>query len=206
ALGLEHRSAHEIEERVHPLGLERLREQLRAGDRSHGALRVTSRWLRRYPNSAPVSSFAGVRCRVAGRGARETLLLCDFPARAGSAEWWGRSRRGRPRSRGPRLPPRFGSRGTRRSAWSGRRRGRKVNGYVYNQPSRYAARMSLLVEGVDASGTVVAATPTWVPDVPPNNRAYFQVAVPDAPSYRITIVSYNWIQEIASSSDRWRAH
>jgi len=88
-----------------------------------------------------------------------------------------------------------------RVEWS--KEGRKVNGYVYNQTSRYAARMSLLVEGVDASGTVVAATPTWVPDVPPNNRAYFQVAVP---SYRITIVSYNWIQEIASSSDRWRAH
>ena len=84
-----------------------------------------------------------------------------------------------------------------RVEWS--KEGRKVNG-------RYAARMSLLVEGVDASGKVVAATPTWVPDVPPNNRAYFQVAVPDAPSYRITIVSYNWIQEIASSSDRWRAH
>jgi hypothetical protein len=90
-----------------------------------------------------------------------------------------------------------------RVEWS--KEGRKVNGYVYNQTSRYAARMSLLVEGVDASGKVVAATPTWVPDVPPNNRAYFQVAVPDAPSYRITIVSYNWIQEIASSSDRWRA-
>jgi hypothetical protein len=90
-----------------------------------------------------------------------------------------------------------------RLEWS--KEGRKVNGYVYNQTSRYAARMSLLVEGVDASGKVVAATPTWVPDVPPNNRAYFQVAVPDAPSYRITIVSYHWIQEIASSSDRWKA-
>jgi hypothetical protein len=90
-----------------------------------------------------------------------------------------------------------------RLEWS--KEGRKVNGDVYNQTSRYAARMSLLVEGVDASGKVVAATPTWIPDVPPNNRAYFQVAVPDAPSYRITIVSYNWIQEIAAISDRWRA-
>ena len=90
-----------------------------------------------------------------------------------------------------------------RLEWS--KTGRKIDGYVYNQTSRYAARMSLLVEGVDASGKVVTATPTWVPDVPPNNRAYFQVAVPDAPSYRITIVSYNWIQEIASSSHRWRA-
>ena len=84
--------------------------------------------------------------------------------------------------------------------------GRKVDGYVYNQPSRHAARMTLLVEGVDGSGKVVAATRTWVVDVPPNNRSYFQVAVPDAPSYRITILSYSWIQEIASSFfDRRRA-
>jgi hypothetical protein len=83
--------------------------------------------------------------------------------------------------------------------------GRKVDGYVYNQTSRHAARMSLLVEGVDGSGKVMAATGTWVADVPPNNRSYFEVAVPDAPSYRITIVSYNWIQEIASAGERRRA-
>jgi hypothetical protein len=90
-----------------------------------------------------------------------------------------------------------------RLEWS--KEGRKVDGYVYNQTSRHAARMSLLVEGVDGSGKVMAATRTWVADVPPNNRSYFQVAVPDAPSYRITIVSYNLIQEIASSGDRRRA-
>ena len=87
-----------------------------------------------------------------------------------------------------------------RLEWS--RDGRKLDGYVYNQTSRYAARMRLLVEGVDGSGKVTAATSTWVPDVPPNNRTYFQVAVPDAPSYRITIESYNWIQEIASGGQR----
>src|SRR5436309_3559341 len=82
------------------------------------------------------------------------------------------------------------------------RDGRKVEGYVYNRTSRYAAKMRLLVEGLDASGKVTAATGTWVTDVPPNNRSYFQVAVPDAPSYRVTIVSYSWIQEIASGRDR----
>jgi hypothetical protein len=83
-----------------------------------------------------------------------------------------------------------------RLEWS--KDGRKVNGYVYNRTSRYAAKMRLLVEGLDVSGKVTAATGTWVTDVPPNNRTYFQVAVPDAPSYRVTIVSYSWIQEIAS--------
>ena len=90
-----------------------------------------------------------------------------------------------------------------RLEWS--KDGRKVDGYVYNQTSRHAAKMNLLVEGVDGSGKVVAAIRTWVADVPPNNRSYFEVAVPDAPSYRITIVSYNWIQEIASADERRRA-
>jgi hypothetical protein len=89
-----------------------------------------------------------------------------------------------------------------RLEWS--KDGKKVSGYVYNRTSRYAAKMSLLVEGVDAAGKVITATTTWVPDVPPNNRAYFQVAVADAPSYRISILSYNWIQEIASNGDRRR--
>ncbi len=87
-----------------------------------------------------------------------------------------------------------------RLEWS--RGARKLDGYVYNQTSRYASRMRLLVESVDGSGKATAATSTWVPDVPPNNRTYFQVAVPDAPSYRITIESYHWIQEIASGGDR----
>ena len=54
--------------------------------------------------------------------------------------------------------------------------GRKVDGYVDNQTSRHAAKMSLLVEDVDGSGKAMAA-----------------------------IASYSWIQEIASSGDRRRA-
>jgi hypothetical protein len=82
---------------------------------------------------------------------------------------------------------------------------RNVNGYVYNSSNRHAAYMRLLVEGVDGSGNVVNKTMTWVRDVPPNNRAFFVVSVPDAPSYRVSILSFNWIQEIASSRDRRQA-
>ena len=82
---------------------------------------------------------------------------------------------------------------------------RNVNGYVYNSSSRHAAYMRLLVEGVDGSGNVVNKTMTWVVDVPPNNRAFFDVSVPDAPSYRVSILSFNWIQEIASKQDRRKA-
>jgi hypothetical protein len=90
-----------------------------------------------------------------------------------------------------------------RLEWS--KEGQKLSGYVYNLTSRYAARMRLRVEGVDASGNIVATRRTWVPDVPPNNRTYFEVKVGDAPAYRITIESYSLIQEIASIGDGGRA-
>ena len=90
-----------------------------------------------------------------------------------------------------------------RLEWS--KEGQKLRGYVYNLTSRYAARMRLRVEGVDASGNIVATQRMWVPDVPPNTRTFFEVKVGDAPAYRITIESYNLIQEIASIGDRLRA-
>jgi hypothetical protein len=80
-----------------------------------------------------------------------------------------------------------------RLEWS--KNGRNVNGYVYNTSNRRASRMQLLVKGLDASGKVVTKTTTWVPDVPPNNRAYFEVAVPRAPSYRVSVLSFDWIED-----------
>jgi hypothetical protein len=80
-----------------------------------------------------------------------------------------------------------------RLEWS--KTGRTVNGYVYNSSNRRASRMQLLVEGVDASGKVFATTTTWVRDVPPNNRAYFDVTVPDAPSYRVSVLTFDWIDD-----------
>ena len=90
-----------------------------------------------------------------------------------------------------------------RLEWS--KEGQKLSGYVYNMTSRYAARMRLRIEGADASGNIVATQRAWVPDVPPNNRTFFEVKVGDAPAYRITIESYNLIQEIAWIGDRWRS-
>jgi hypothetical protein len=84
-----------------------------------------------------------------------------------------------------------------RLEWS--KDGPKVNGYVYNTTSRYAGYLTLLVEGVDASGNVVNTTKTWVRDVPPNYRSFFDVAVPGAPSYRVSVLSYSWLQEIAGT-------
>jgi hypothetical protein len=77
--------------------------------------------------------------------------------------------------------------------WS--KNGSKVNGYVYNNSSRRAVRMQLLVEGVDARGAVLVKTTTWLRDVPPNNRAYFDVAVQDAPTYRVSILTFDWVDD-----------
>ena len=84
--------------------------------------------------------------------------------------------------------------------WS--RAGKNVNGYVYNTGNRRAARMILLVEGLDGSGKPVTKTTTWVRDVPPNNRAFFQVAVPTAAAYRVSVQSFDWVED---GLDRRRA-
>src|SRR6266545_6887486 len=88
-----------------------------------------------------------------------------------------------------------------RLEWS--KSGRNVNGYVYNSSNRRAAHMQLLVEGLDAAGTVVAKTMTWVRDVPPNNRAFFEVAVPNAPSYRVSVLSFDWVEDRLDRRKAW---
>jgi len=77
--------------------------------------------------------------------------------------------------------------------WS--RVGRNVNGFVYNTGNRRAEHMILLVEGLDGSGATVTKTTTWVRDVPPNNRAFFEVAVPIAAAYRVSVQSFNWVED-----------
>lgn len=74
--------------------------------------------------------------------------------------------------------------------------GGKLTGYVYNQTNRAAARMQLLIEGLDGSGKVTRKTTTWVlGGAPPNNRAYFEAPVPKAASYRVSVLSFEWLDE-----------
>ena len=70
--------------------------------------------------------------------------------------------------------------------------GRSISGYVYNLSGRNPTHMQLRVEGVDAAGKIVTVTRWWIPDIPQNGRAFFQVTVPDAPAYRIIVESFNW--------------
>lgn len=70
-----------------------------------------------------------------------------------------------------------------------------LDGYIYNVYSGLsAAHMQLAIERLDASGNVIATSTTWVlGDVPPNNRAYFTTRVEPATSYRVRILSFDWI-------------
>jgi len=79
-----------------------------------------------------------------------------------------------------------------RLEWS--RTGRGVSGFVYNTSNRRAGHMQLLVESLDAAGAVVNRTSTSVRDVPPNNRAFFETSVAEAPSYRVSIISFDWVE------------
>jgi hypothetical protein len=85
--------------------------------------------------------------------------------------------------------------------WS--RAGRNLNGYVYNTGNRRAAHMILLVEGLDGSGHPVNKTTTWVRDVPPNNRAFFEVAVPTAAAYRVSVQSFDWVEDRLDRRKAW---
>jgi hypothetical protein len=67
----------------------------------------------------------------------------------------------------------------------------RLTGYVYNPRDLWAARVQLLVEALDGSGSVVGATLVSVyGDVPPRNRSYFEAPLSvTGSSYRVTVRS-----------------
>jgi hypothetical protein len=73
------------------------------------------------------------------------------------------------------------------------RKGPVIEGYVYNKALRAADRMRLQIERLDPSGTVVGSSTVWVfGGLPMDGRAYFQACVPDATSYRVQVLSFDW--------------
>jgi hypothetical protein len=70
-----------------------------------------------------------------------------------------------------------------------------LSGYVYGLYSGLSAsHMQLAIERLDAAGQVIGTSTTWVlGDVPPNNRAYFTTRVEPAASYRVRILSFDWV-------------
>jgi hypothetical protein len=73
-------------------------------------------------------------------------------------------------------------------------RGPVVEGFIHNRSGLSADRMRLSIDQLDASGKVVGTTTNWVGGtVPANNRSWFQAPVPPAASYRVEILSFDWL-------------
>ena len=76
---------------------------------------------------------------------------------------------------------------------SGRRTGPTIEGYVYNQAVQAAERMRLQIDCLDASGGVVGHSTVWLlGDIPKNGRAFFRATVPEAASYRVPMLAFDW--------------
>jgi hypothetical protein len=70
-----------------------------------------------------------------------------------------------------------------------------ISGYIYNTNRGLDAdRMQLTLERLDAAGQVIGRSTTWVlGGVPAGNRAYFSAPVEPAASYRVEILSFDWL-------------
>ena len=78
--------------------------------------------------------------------------------------------------------------------------GPRLEGYVYNQTDMEAERMQVSIEQLDPAGHVVGETATWVlGNVPARNRSFFQACVPPAASYRVVVLSFNWLSKISGN-------
>jgi len=70
-----------------------------------------------------------------------------------------------------------------------------VSGYIYNMNGGLPTdRVRLSIERLDAAGQVIGSSSTWVlGGVPAGNRAYFSAPVEPAASYRVQVLSFDWV-------------
>jgi|RhiMetdeSRZDD1v2_1073273.scaffolds.fasta_scaffold06778_16 hypothetical protein len=72
-------------------------------------------------------------------------------------------------------------------------RGPEITGYVENVGNVPVDRMRLTIERLDAGGTVVGTSSTWVMGVvTPQHRNYFTTRVAAAATYRVRILTFDW--------------
>src|SRR2546425_9837308 len=78
----------------------------------------------------------------------------------------------------------------------GQHRGKpSVRGYIANHWGLAATDLGLKVEGLDVAEAVTSTTIDRIPgDVAPGSRAYFEVLAPPAPSYRLSVMTYTWVE------------
>jgi hypothetical protein len=75
-------------------------------------------------------------------------------------------------------------------------RGRpSVEGYVNNVSPYHTVNIRVLIESLDAAGTVTNQQVAWVPgDLLGGGRLFFQVPTATAPAYRVRVFSYDRIE------------
>jgi hypothetical protein len=74
------------------------------------------------------------------------------------------------------------------------RKGPMIEGYIYNFSAQNAERLQLQIDRLDNTGGVVGTSTVWVlGEVPKNNRAYFGASVVAAASYRVQVLSFDWV-------------
>jgi hypothetical protein len=80
-------------------------------------------------------------------------------------------------------------------------RGDGVEGYVYNALPWRITNVRLLVDSLDANGTLIASVSGWVlGDVPAGGRGYFYVPVAaPAATYRASVQAFNKVMLEASA-------
>jgi hypothetical protein len=81
--------------------------------------------------------------------------------------------------------------------WQSSQRGgqRVVQGHIRNNWGLSAANVRLLVEGLEPPGRVVSQRIIWLGgQLTPGTRAYFETSIPPAPTYRVRVFAYDWIQ------------
>lgn len=73
------------------------------------------------------------------------------------------------------------------------RKGPAVEGYLYNTSLQTAQRVRLQIARLDGAGNVVGDSAIWVPgEIGLGDRAYFKASVPEAPGYRVQVLSFDW--------------
>lgn len=79
------------------------------------------------------------------------------------------------------------------------RRGRQeVAGYVLNRSPYRVGNVRVLVDSVDATGRIVSQRVSWVlGELGADSRLYFEVPTTPAASYRVSVFSYDRIDQAA---------
>ena len=79
-----------------------------------------------------------------------------------------------------------------------------VHGRIRNEYGFSARKVRLLVNSLDATGTVTAQTIAYVPfEVTPGTAAYFEAHVPTgAASYRVSVFQWDWSQSGGGDTPR----